>query len=73
MNRYITITLVLLLTISIQAQKRISCEYNNVSLSDALKQLSEQQTGYTLYFIYNELEDFRITTTIKNKRLPEAI
>ncbi len=73
MNRYIAITLFLLLTISIQAQRRISREYNNVSLSDALKQLAEQQTDYTIMFLYNELEDFRITTTIKNKRLPEAI
>ena len=74
MNRYITlIILALLLTISTQAQKRISREYHNVSLSDALKQLSEQQTGYTIYFLYNELEDFRITTTVRNKRLPEAI
>ena len=74
MNRYITlIILSLLLTISIQAQKRISREYHNVSLSDALKQLSEQQTDYTIYFLYNELEYFRITTTIKNKHLPEAI
>ena len=74
MNRHVTlIILVLLLTISTQAQKRISREYNNVSLSDALKQLSEQQTGYIIYFLYNELEDFRITTTVKNKHLPEAI
>ena len=73
MNRYITLILALLLTVSTQAQTRISHEYNNVSLSDALRQLSEQQTGYTIYFLYNELEDFRITTTVKNKRLPEAI
>ncbi len=73
MNRYITLILALLLTVSTQAQKRISREYNNVSLSDALNQLAEQQTGYTIYFLYNELEDFRITTTVKNKHLPEAI
>lgn len=73
MNRYITLILALLLTVSTQAQTRISREYNNVSLSDALRQLSEQQTGYTIYFLYNELEDFRITTTVKNKHLPEAI
>ncbi len=73
MNRYITLILALLLTVSTQAQKRISREYHNVSLSDALRQLSEQQTGYTIYFLYNELEDFRITTTVKNKHLPEAI
>ena len=73
MKRYITLILALLLTVSMQAQKRISREYNNVSLSDALNQLAEQQTGYTIYFLYNELEDFRITTTVKNKHLPEAI
>ena len=94
MNRYMTLIIALLLTVSTQAQrlrerprvgasagmgeqssgmKRISCEYNNVSLSDALRQLAEQQTGYTIYFLYNELEDFRITTNVKNKHLPEAI
>ena len=74
MNRHIILTiLTLLLTVSTQAQKRISREYHNVSLSDALRQLSEQQTGYTIYFLYNELEDFRITTNVKNKHLPEAI
>ena len=84
MNRYLTLIIALLLTVSTQAQrlrvggqssgmKRISCEYDNVSLSDALRQLAEQQTGYTIYFLYNELEDFRITTNVKNKHLPEAI
>jgi len=73
MNRYMTLIIALLLTVSTQAQKRISHEYNNVSLSDALRQLAEQQTGYTIYFLYNELEAFRITTNVKNKHLPEAI
>lgn len=74
MNRYITLAIfTLLVVVGMKAQKRISCEFNNVSLSDALRQLGDVQTGYTIYFLYNELEDFRITTTIKNKRLPEAI
>lgn len=74
MNRYITLAIfTLLVVVSMKAQKRISCEFNNVSLSDALRQLGDVQTDYTIYFLYNELEDFRITTTIKNKRLPEAI
>ena len=65
--------LALLLTVSIQAQKRISREYNNVSLSDALNGLAEQQTDYAIMFLYNELEDFRITTTISRKTLSDAI
>ncbi len=63
----------LLLSVNMHAQRRISRQYNNVSLSDALSQLAEQQSDYTIMFLYNELEDFRITTTIHRKTLPEAI
>ena len=74
MNRNIVlILLALLLTVSTRAQKHISREYNNVSISDALNGLAEQQNDYAIMFLYNELEDFRITTTIRRKTLPEAI
>ena len=53
--------------------QRISHTYNNVSLSEALLQLNNEQTEYVINFLYNELEDFRITATIKNKNLPDAI
>ena len=53
--------------------QRISHTYNNMSLSEALLQLNNEQTDYVINFLYNELEDFRITATIKNKRLPDAI
>ena len=56
----------------VQAQK-ITHEYNNVSLSEALRQLNEQTEEYTISFLYNELEDFRITTTIRRKTVPDAI
>ena len=52
---------------------RISHTYNNVSLSEALLQLNNEQTEYVVNFLYNELEDFRITATIKNKKLSDAI
>ena len=42
----------------VQAQK-ITREYNNVSLSEALRKLNEQTEKYTISFLYNELEDFR--------------
>ena len=53
--------------------QRVNRTYNDVSLSEALLQLSQEQTDYTISFIYNELEDFRITTTVEHKSLPEAI
>ena len=53
--------------------QRVSHTYNNVSLSEALLGLNNEQTDYVVNFLYNELEDFRITATIKNKKLPDAI
>ena len=53
--------------------QRISHTYNNMSLSEALLQLNNEQTDYVINFLYNELEDFCITATIKNKKLPDAI
>ena len=72
MKRLICLIYFTCIVIVVQAQ-RITHSYNNVSLSDALSQLAEQQTDYTIMFLYNELEDFRITTTIHRKTLPEAI
>ncbi len=56
----------------VQAQK-ITRDYNNVSLSEALRQLNEQTEDYTISFLYNELEDFRITTSVHRKTVPDAI
>ena len=53
--------------------QRITRTYNDISLSDALRQLQDEQTAYNINFIYNELEDFRITTTISRRTLPDAI
>ena len=56
----------------VQAQK-ITRDYNNVSLSEALRQLNEETEEYTISFLYNELEDFRITTSVHRKSVPDAI
>ena len=53
--------------------QRVTHTYNNVSLSEALLQLNNEQTEYVINFLYNELEDFRITTTVSRKSLPDAI
>ena len=56
-----------------QAQQIVNRKYDNVTLSEALLQLNNEQKEYVINFLYNELEDFRVTATIKNKRLPDAI
>lgn len=53
--------------------QRVTQSFHNAPLSDALLQLSRQSTDYTIFFLYNELEDFRVTTTVKNKLMPDAI
>ena len=53
--------------------QRVTRNYSDVSIADALRQLAEESRDYTIYFLYNELEDFTITTAVKNKPVPEAI
>ena len=72
MKIVITILIFISAVIPVNAQ-RITREYNNVSLSEALRQLNEQTDEYTISFLYNELEDFRITTSVHRKSVPEAI
>ena len=72
MRRIIFIIICCISFVQIQAQK-VTREYNNVSLSEALRQLNEQTDDYTISFLYNELEDFRITTSVHRKSVPDAI
>ena len=58
--------------INVQAQK-ITRSYDNVSMSEALRDLNEQSRDYYISFLYNDLEDFRVTTSIKHKTVTEAI
>ena len=72
MKRIISMLVCCFVFAGVQAQK-ITHEYNNVSLSEALRQLNEQTEEYTISFLYNELEDFRITTSVHRKTVPDAI
>lgn len=53
--------------------QRITRQYNNVSFSAALKDLNARQHKYTINFVYDELEDFRVTKSIRNQSVPNAI
>ena len=67
------LTILLWLTgITVSAQ-RINRDFHNVSLSEALKYIQEQTTSYDITFIYDELEDFRVTTHVQRKSVPDAI
>ena len=53
--------------------QRITRQYNNVSFSVALKDLNAVQDKYAINFVYNELEDFKVTKSIRNQSVPDAI
>ena len=53
--------------------QRVTHTYNNVSLSEALLGLNNEQREYVINFLYNELEDFRITTIVSRRTVPDAI
>ena len=57
---------------SVQAQK-ISKHYKNQSLSKVLEDLNTATSDKTIYFIYDELEDFTVTTNFQNLPLEDAI
>ena len=72
MKKYIFTALLCALSLCAQAQ-RISRQYQNESLSKVLEDLNAVTSDYTIYFIYDELEDFTITSSFSNLPIKEAI
>ena len=52
--------------------QRITRQYNNVSFSAALKDLNTAQDKYAINFMYDELEDFKVSKSIRNLSVPDA-
>ena len=72
MRRILIIVLCCMTMVSLRAQ-HITRTYRDVSIAEALRQLANESRDYTIYFLYDELESFTITTSIKNKSIPDAI
>ena len=73
MMKRITFTLILCAFVSALFAQRITRDFRDVSMSDALKCIQQQTNHYDIVFIYDELEDFRVTTNVHNKSVPDAI
>lgn len=65
--------LILCTIASVAYAQKVTCNFQDVTLSDALKYIQEQTTNYEINFIYDELEEFRVTTHIQNKPITDAI
>jgi len=72
MKMLFTLMLLCLTFPQVEAQ-RISRTYKDVSLSEVLRDLNDKSTRYEISFIYNDLEDFRVTADIYQKTIPEAV
>ena len=73
MKRLLFIILLLFALAETATAQRITRNFQNVSMSDALKYIQQQTGNHKIVFIYNELEDFTVTTSVKNKPVPDAI
>ena len=69
----LVLTIVSCVVTLLGSAQNITRQYDNVSLSKALMELNDLQQTCTINFIYDELEDFRVTTSIKHKSVTEAI
>ena len=72
MKQYIFTALFCVLTLCAQAQK-ITRDYQNESLSKVLEDLNAATSDKTIYFIYDELEDFTVTSHFIDLPINEAI
>ncbi len=67
------VSLALLCCVVNLSAQRVTRNYDDVSMSEVLRDLNEQSHDYNISFLYNDLEDFRVTTHIKNKSVTDAI
>ena len=72
MRRTLYLMILCLGLVEAQAQK-LSKSYTEASLSDVLIDLNRSQTDCRISFIYNELEDFTVTTSFRNQTIGNAV
>ena len=53
--------------------QHINRNYDDVSMSEVLWDLNQLSRDYNINFLYNELEDFRVSTHIKHKSFIDAV
>ena len=69
----ISFILFLCVIVSVASAQKITHTFQDIPLSDALKYIQEKNEDYNITFIYDELEDFRVTTHIQDKSIPDAV
>lgn len=74
MKRTITLLMCMACALLLTAvAQTVTHTFGDVSMSDALKFLQQHTHRYKIVFLYDDLEDYRVTTTVRNKSVPQAI
>ena len=72
MRKILIVILVCLTFMEVSAQ-RVTANFHNTSMTEALLTIERQCKDIRINFIYNELEDFTVTQSIRNKPVYEAL
>ena len=70
--KHLHLIILCLVAMSVKAQ-RLSHDFQDTSLSEALIWIDNAQDNYKLNFIFDELEDFTVTTQLKNVSVRDAV
>lgn len=70
---FLTAMLWLVVSIGVKAQERITREFSDTPLSEALAALRDSQSEYTFHFIHNDLEHLKVTSVLKYKNVADAV
>lgn len=72
MKRNLLLLLSLVLLSAVKAQ-RVSHRFQDMTMSEALRQLNKMTRRYTINFIYNDLEDFRVYANVRQQSISDAV
>lgn len=69
----IILTFWLLLSLTLLHAQGISRNFTRTPMPEVLKYMQQLTRRYTINFIYNELEDYTVSSTVRAKTVPDAI
>lgn len=71
--KQVLVALVMCLTITAAYSQKITHNFNGVTMSKALETIGGLSRDYDITFIYNEMDDYVVTTHVTRKNIPDAI
>jgi hypothetical protein len=73
MKQLIILLLIVILPLTVMQGQTVSHDFEDVSLSEALLALDNDCDTITVNFVYDDLEDFRVTTQVRESTIQQAV